>query len=590
MLKLLDTPPSHRELAEVAAEGDLAKVGALIDAGAPLDPPARHPETTALNEAAKNGRLAVLTRLIERGADAQRQNTYGSAPIHVAAIEGQLDCVMEMLEHADVDAPDRDGRTALQEAVQGGHPKVVEALLAAGADAAIADRLNRTALAKVHDKLDAKRPDEAARIRAMLIEAGAPTMHGGLSLVETPLHAAAKSGNLASVAKLLKRTPDAVDVMHFRHGAALHMAAEAGNAEMAAALLEAGGTPLLVSNTCISGDTSAANSTPLQIAASCGHADIVRQLLDAQPDGARNHPPTRHGGAPPIVAAARSGSLECVRLLIDAGAYLFATDGGECTALDRSATPEIRDALRGAVVATYPKPPKGPARGDVRALAKVLVSEGSDSQRLRPDTALRAAVGVRSLEAVERLLRAGAHVSDRAIPAGWESDAVETLPPERQPDSLEEQRRADAWRNKLALFASGLGEGMRDFQWDSEDEDAALERINDGTVYPTDHYEQALEPLHMAAAYDMPRAVSRLIELGAPLEHATHQGETPLIFAARRAGRETVAALLRAGSDPNGRGGGSLVPLIEAAEAGNAPAVDALLAGGADPNVVRKKP
>jgi outer membrane protein assembly factor BamB len=103
-------------LREAARAGDLARVDALLAAGAPVDAPARYGQTP-LYFAAEKGHLAVAKRLVERGAN-------------VNAADGFF------------------GASALEMALQGEHFELARYLMAHGAeDAASALELARAALA-----------------------------------------------------------------------------------------------------------------------------------------------------------------------------------------------------------------------------------------------------------------------------------------------------------------------------------------------------------------------------------------------------------------------------------------------------------
>lgn len=60
---------------------------------------------------------------------------YGRIPLHYAALDGDLDAVIRLLELGSlVDAQDDNGWTALHFAAQDGHSKIVEKLLRRGAN------------------------------------------------------------------------------------------------------------------------------------------------------------------------------------------------------------------------------------------------------------------------------------------------------------------------------------------------------------------------------------------------------------------------------------------------------------------------
>ncbi|KAF8059383.1 ANKRD39 [Scenedesmus sp. PABB004] len=96
----------------------------------------------------------------------------------------------------------------------------------------------------------------------------------------TPLHYAARAGQLKAV-QLLLRHGAAVDAATRAGGATpLQRAAHTGHLEVAEALLAAGADPLLA---------DADGETPLHKAAAQGHADVAAALLRAGPSAAGSH-------------------------------------------------------------------------------------------------------------------------------------------------------------------------------------------------------------------------------------------------------------------------------------------------------------
>ncbi len=86
------------ELRNAALAGDLAKVRSLLDAGTPVDAPARHGRT-ALLQAAQRGHLEVARLLIERGADVDvREQFFLTTPIDAALEAGNIELVKLLLE------------------------------------------------------------------------------------------------------------------------------------------------------------------------------------------------------------------------------------------------------------------------------------------------------------------------------------------------------------------------------------------------------------------------------------------------------------------------------------------------------------
>ncbi len=70
-----------------------------------------------LIEAAKNGELQVVERLLSSGAQVNEQDDQGWTPLNWAASNGNVEIVTLLLEHgADVTMTDRDNRTSLMTA------------------------------------------------------------------------------------------------------------------------------------------------------------------------------------------------------------------------------------------------------------------------------------------------------------------------------------------------------------------------------------------------------------------------------------------------------------------------------------------
>jgi ankyrin repeat protein/TPR repeat protein len=126
-----------RSLFEAAREGDVPAVRKLLEAGSD---PNMHDDSrsgegqTALHQAMRAKDVTVAELLIARGADVNAKAKTGYTPLHVAAGLGKLERVRLLLSKgASVDAMDTHG-TPLHAAVVQGQEGIVEALLAAGAN------------------------------------------------------------------------------------------------------------------------------------------------------------------------------------------------------------------------------------------------------------------------------------------------------------------------------------------------------------------------------------------------------------------------------------------------------------------------
>ena len=170
---------------EVAAfRGDLAMVGALLQAGAGSNP---RTLAAALVNAANSGNIEALRLLLENGAPISSRDARGRTVLIAAAASGRPEMVKEVLKNrADVNASaslppphcteemkkndtcrefaEGDGQTALMEAVSrsdyGAPPEgvdrmeVVRLLLAAGADVNARDKQGDTVLMHCRDNVE----------------------------------------------------------------------------------------------------------------------------------------------------------------------------------------------------------------------------------------------------------------------------------------------------------------------------------------------------------------------------------------------------------------------------------------------------
>ena len=217
-------------------------------------------------------------------------------------------------QHADVNAAQADGMTALHWAAYQDDLETARLLVRAGANVKAANRYGITPLTLACTNGN-------AALVEMLLESGADanaTLPGG----ETALMTAARVGTLASVKALLARGAH-VDAKDERRGqTALMWAAAEGHAHVVQMLIEVGA------------DFRArltSGFTPLLFAAREGHLDVVRVLLKAGADvnetvpveGGRRRgyggrvPP---GGATPLLVAVSNAHFDLAAHLLDAGA------------------------------------------------------------------------------------------------------------------------------------------------------------------------------------------------------------------------------------------------------------------------------
>jgi ankyrin repeat protein len=457
--------------------------------------------------------------------------------VALAAKSGDAAAVRALVQQrADVNAPEVDGTTALHWAVRSGDADLVGVLLRAGAKAAATNRYGMTPL------LLAASNGHAAIVDALL-KAGAKADGVGPE-GETPLMLAARSGSAAAV-NLLLEAGASVHAKEQWHGQTALMWAAAENHPAVVAALVARGAEvngrsnvlqppqreILDFRTDKNGQAlqtllttfPRGGLTPLLFAARQGSLEATRALVDAGADLNLADPE----GISPLVLAIRNGHYEVAALLVEKGANVNAVDRVGRTALYMSVDMHTLDWIQNRPA------PKSEGALDSVALAKLLLEKGANP-----------------------------NVQLSGNPPGWKGDAIAaqntfgnvvgagTTPFVRAAKNADlavmrlliekGANPAIATRNRTtALMALVGGLGRRygaDLKVSAAEEKNALEAAKlllDLGADVNAANEAGQTSLHAAAAIGANGIVRFLVERGARVDAKTRQGRTALDEALR---------------------------------------------------------
>jgi ankyrin repeat protein len=445
------------------------------------------------------------------------------ARLAVAVKTGDAAAVQALLkQRVDVNAPEVDGTTALHWAVRNDDSELVDRLIRAGANAKAANRYGIT-----------------------------------------PLYLGAVNGNAGIIEKLLKAGAAANAVVN-EGETALMTAARTGSVEAVKVLLAHGAD--------VNAQESWHGETALMWAVSERHAAVARELLakGALVNGRsavnkwerQNTAEPREkwlplGGLPVLSFAAREGCVECVPVLLDAGAEINAADQDGITALlmaminghydvagvllERGADPNIADRtgrtpLYSAVdfhtmpESNRPSPKEiGNELSSLDVLQRVLAKGANVNTQLKQQQPYRTKLD----RGDDTMLTTGTTPFLRAAKAG-DTTAMKLL--------LEQGADAKlATRNGInpLMAAAGLGTkeedttGRRKTQADAI---AAIKLCLEAGVDINAVDNRGQSALHGAAFWGLDEVVQFLVDRGAKLDVKDKQGRTPLDAAMGLAG------------------------------------------------------
>jgi len=135
------------EIHDAAADGDLAKVQALLNAKPDLVSSRDGNGDTPLHHAAARGHLDIAKLLLSNNAPVNATNSVGETPLHSAAATGRTELAeLLLVNHANANAKANNGETPLHLAAYSGHKEVARLLLANNAEVNARDNDGATPL------------------------------------------------------------------------------------------------------------------------------------------------------------------------------------------------------------------------------------------------------------------------------------------------------------------------------------------------------------------------------------------------------------------------------------------------------------
>lgn len=507
-----------------------------------------------LHQAAEDGDLAEVKRLIAEGADVNLKDEDGGTALRIAAVYDHTDIVELLIDKgANVNAPNRDGLNPLNDAVFKNNKEMVSLLISKGADVNFMHyRDNQTPLFWAVEtrgveiikllvdngaKLDIKDISGYTVLRYAASWGLRDTVKLFLSKgVDTSsLHMAACAGDLSHVKELIQKGTE-VDQKDEVGWTALFWAASAGQTEVSEFLIDKGAD--ISAN---DGDDS--NRRSLLHQAAQTNAVKLAELLIAK--GADVNAKIFDGT--PLHLACERGNKDVAELLIDKGADINAK-------AQWGSTPLLQAAWRGH-----------------KDVVELLIDKGADvnAKGFRGFAPLQGASSIGNLEVVKILISAGADVN-----VGNNMGQTPLYLAEQRGDTeiIELLKKHGAKKDTTLLGAAVSGdiEQVKLLISKSADVNAKNQRGN--------------TPLYLAAQNGHKDVAELLIAKGADVNAKDNNGSTLLHGACFKNNKDIARLLIGKGAEVNVKDNANVTPLLTAATFGRITIAELLIDKGADVN------
>jgi len=232
-----------------------------------------------MHSVASFGRTDIAKLLVEKGADIHAESNDGTTPLMAAINPNSLDVAAFLISMgADVNHKDKNGWTALMTVASRGTVSIAELLLSKGADINVMDKNGMTSLAVSAWSRNPEGMSKFLILNGANVNPECSHATGSCSCpsnANTPLHTAARQGQLAMVKNLVSSGAK-VNLINQDGCTPLHLAILNKNLEVVKYLVDHGAFLNIQENTL--------NNSELHLAAMMGCRDIGEFLINSGAD------------------------------------------------------------------------------------------------------------------------------------------------------------------------------------------------------------------------------------------------------------------------------------------------------------------